>query len=74
MPAEMMPLLAVAHSVGRLARKFIQPLMHFGIRHAKPLLHLGAMLFKGRHTIAKIPDLFQPSISEPKPGVADDPW
>ena len=29
---QMMPFLAVTHSVGRLAGKFIQPPMHFGIR------------------------------------------
>jgi len=44
--SEMMPLLAVVHSVGRLARKFIQPLMHFGVRFAETLLRLGAMLFE----------------------------
>jgi hypothetical protein len=45
----MMPLFSVAHSVGRLARKFVQPLMHPGVRFAKTLLRLGAMLFKGWH-------------------------
>jgi hypothetical protein len=47
---QMMPLLAVAHSVGRLAGIFVQPLMHLGVGFAKSLLRLGAMLFKGRHT------------------------
>ena len=47
--SQMMSLLAVAHSIRRLARKLIQPKMHFGIRFAKALLGFGTMLFKCRH-------------------------
>jgi hypothetical protein len=52
---QMMPLLSMAHSVRRFARKFVQPLMYLGVRLAKSMLRLRAMLFKGRHFLISLP-------------------
>ena len=46
---QVMPFLAMTHSVRRFAGKFIQPEMHLGIGPSKCLQSLGTVLFEGGH-------------------------
>ena len=53
-PGQMMSFPAVPHPIRRLSGKFIQPMMHFGIRLPKPLLRFHTMLFQRWHSLAPL--------------------